>query len=104
VLDGCGHFRYLVTVILPLTKPALITVGLNTFLGSWNALQWPLIVTRSESMRPIQVGLSYFLTESGTDTQLMMAAATMTILPTVILYFFAQKQFMEGISTSGLKG
>ncbi len=104
VLDGCGHFRYLMTVILPLTKPALITVGLNTFLGSWNALQWPLIVTRKESMRPIQVGLSYFLTESGTDTQLMMAAATMTILPTVILYFFAQKQFMEGISTSGLKG
>jgi multiple sugar transport system permease protein len=104
VLDGCGHFRYLTTIILPLTKPALITVGLNTFLGSWNALQWPLIVTRSESMRPIQVGLSYFLTESGTDTHLMMAAATLTILPVVLLYFAAQKQFMEGISTSGLKG
>jgi len=104
VLDGCGHFRYLLAVILPLTKPALITVGLNTFLGSWNALQWPLIVTRSENMRPVQVGLSYFLTESGTDTHLMMAAATMTILPIVLLYFVAQKQFMEGISTSGLKG
>ncbi len=104
VLDGCGHFRYLTKVILPLSKPVLITVGLNTFLGSWNALQWPLIVTRSESMRPIQVGLSYFLTESGTDTHLMMAAATMTILPIVIMYIFAQKQFMEGISTSGLKG
>jgi len=104
VLDGCGHFRYLTTIILPLTKPALITVGLNTFLGSWNALQWPLVVTRSESMRPIQVGLSYFLTESGTDTHLMMAAATITILPAVLLYFVAQKEFMEGISTSGLKG
>jgi len=104
VLDGCGHLRYLTTIIVPLSKPVLITVGLNTFLGSWNALQWPLIVTRSESMRPIQVGLSYFLTESGTDTHLMMAAATMTILPIVIMYAFAQKQFMEGISTSGLKG
>jgi len=104
VLDGCGHFRYLTQIILPLCKAALITVGLNTFLGSWNALQWPLIVTRSESMRPIQVGLTYFLTESGTDTQEMMAAATMTILPIVIIYFFAQKQFMEGISTTGLKG
>ncbi|HUT15431.1 MAG TPA: carbohydrate ABC transporter permease [Anaerolineae bacterium] len=104
VLDGCGHFRYLVQIILPLCKPALITVGLNTFLGSWNSLQWPLIVSRSESMRPIQVGLSYFLTESGTDTQEMMAAAAMTIFPIVIIYFFAQKHFMEGISTSGLKG
>lgn len=104
VLDGCGHFRYLVQIILPLCKPALITVGLNTFLGSWNSLQWPLIVSRSEAMRPIQVGLSYFLTESGTDTQEMMAAAAMTILPIVIIYFFAQRHFMEGISTSGLKG
>jgi len=104
VLDGCGHFRYLMQVILPLCKPALITVGLNTFLGSWNALQWPLVVTRSESMRPVQVGLTYFLTESGTDTQEMMAAAAMTIFPIVVIYFFAQKQFMEGISTSGLKG
>jgi multiple sugar transport system permease protein len=104
VLDGCGHLRYLTRIILPLSRPVLITVGLNTFLGSWNALQWPLIVTRSESMRPIQVGLSYFLTESGTETHLMMAAATLTILPIVIMYAFAQKQFMEGISTSGLKG
>ena len=104
LLDGCGHFRYLTQVILPLCKPALITVGLNTFLGSWNALQWPLIVTKSEAMRPIQVGLSYFVTESGTDTQQLMAAATMTILPIVIIYFFAQRQFMEGISTTGLKG
>jgi multiple sugar transport system permease protein len=55
-------------------------------------------------MRPIQVGLTYFLTESGTDTQEMMAAAAMTIMPIVIIYFIAQRQFMEGISTSGLKG
>lgn len=104
VLDGCGHFRFLTQVVLPLSRPALISVGLFNFLGSWNAFTWPLIVTREEKMYPIQVGLRYFVTESGTDTQELMAAATITILPLVILYLFAQKQFIEGISTTGLKG
>jgi multiple sugar transport system permease protein len=104
LLDGCGHFRFLTQIVLPLSKPALISVGLFNFLGSWNAFTWPLIVTREEKMYPIQVGLRYFVTESGTATQELMAAATITILPLVILYFFAQRQFIEGISTTGLKG
>ncbi len=104
LLDGCGHFRFLTQIVLPLSKPALISVGLFNFLGSWNAFTWPLIVTREEKMYPVQVGLRYFVTESGTATQELMAAATITILPLVILYFFAQKQFIEGISTTGLKG
>jgi multiple sugar transport system permease protein len=104
LLDGCGHFRFLTRIVLPLSKPALISVGLFNFLGSWNAFTWPLIVTREEKMYPIQVGLRYFVTESGTATQELMAAATITILPLVILYFFAQRQFIEGISTTGLKG
>lgn len=104
LLDGCGHFRFLTQIVLPLSKPALISVGLFNFLGSWNAFTWPLIVTREEKMYPIQVGLRYFVTESGTATQELMAAATITILPLLILYFFAQRQFIEGISTTGLKG
>lgn len=104
LLDGCGHFRFLTRIVLPLSKPALISVGLFNFLGSWNSFTWPLIVTREEKMYPIQVGLRYFVTESGTATQELMAAATITILPLVILYFFAQRQFIEGISTTGLKG
>ena len=104
LLDGCGHFRFLTQIVLPLSRPALISVGLFNFLGSWNAFTWPLIVTREEKMYPIQVGLRYFVTESGTATQELMAAATITILPLVILYFFAQRQFIEGISTTGLKG
>jgi multiple sugar transport system permease protein len=104
LLDGCGHFRFLTRIVLPLSKPALISVGLFNFLGSWNAFTWPLIVTREEKLYPIQVGLRYFVTESGTATQELMAAATITILPLVILYFFAQRQFIEGISTTGLKG
>lgn len=104
VLDGCGHLRFLWEIVLPLSKPALITVGLFTFLGSWNALLWPLIVTRTQEIRPIMLGLAEFITEAGTQTQLLMAAATLTILPIVIFYFFAQREFIEGIAASGLKG
>ena len=104
VLDGCGHFRFLTQIVLPLSRPALVTVALFNFVWSWNAFLWPLIVTSREEMRPLQVGLAFFITEAGTETQLLMAAATITIVPIVILYFFVQKQFVEGISTTGLKG
>ena len=104
VLDGCGHFRFLTTVVLPLSVPALITSALFTFLGSWNSLEWPLLVTTTQAMRPIQVGLASFVTEAGTQVQWLMAAATMTIVPVVLIYFVAQRWFMEGISTTGLKG
>jgi multiple sugar transport system permease protein len=104
LLDGCGHFRFLTEVVLPLSVPALITSALFTFLASWNSLEWPLLVTTSQAMRPIQVGLASFVTEAGTQVQWLMAAATMTILPVVLIYFVAQRWFMEGISTTGLKG
>lgn len=104
VLDGCGHFRFLTRIVLPLSRPALTTVALFNFIWSWNAFLWPLIVTSREEMRPIQVGLAFFVTESGTDTQLLMAAATITILPIVLLYFLVQRQFIEGIYTGGVRG
>lgn len=104
LLDGCGHFRFLVSIVLPLSKAALLSVALFTFIGSWNAFQWPLIVTAREAMRPIQVGLAVFTRESGTDTQLLMAAATITILPIVGLYFLVQQRFIEGIASTGIRG
>ncbi len=104
LLDGCTHFRYLISVVVPLSRAAIVTVALLSFIGSWNAFLWPLIVTSSEKMRPIQVGLRSFVTEQATQTQLMMAAATMVIVPIIIFYLFTQKQFTQGIATTGLKG
>ncbi|MCL4544717.1 MAG: carbohydrate ABC transporter permease [Chloroflexi bacterium] len=103
-IDGLGHAGYLRWVVAPLSLPGLLTLGLFTFLDSWNALIWPLIVTSSDQMRPIQVGLSYFITEEGTQVNQLMAAATFTILPILILFLFTQRQFIEGIAHSGLKG
>jgi ABC-type glycerol-3-phosphate transport system permease component len=102
--DGAGHFRFLTSIVLPLSQPALVSVGLFTFLGSWNALLWPLIITAREEMRPIQVGLYSFINEASTSIHLLMAGSVIAVTPILILYFFAQKQFIEGISSSGLKG
>jgi len=104
LLDGATHSRFLWSVVLPLSKPALVTSALLTFLGTWNALMWPLLVTNAPQMRPIQVGLTQFIGEAGTQVQLLMAGATLTILPIVILYLILQRWFVEGISSAGIRG
>jgi len=103
-IDGAGHIRYLLTVVVPLSRAAMVTVVLFSFIGSWNALAWPILVTTTPDWRPISYGLLSFLNEAGAQTHLRMAGAVITILPLIIIYFFTQKQFTEGIATSGLKG
>ncbi|NLC59385.1 MAG: carbohydrate ABC transporter permease [Armatimonadetes bacterium] len=105
LLDGCGHLTYLFRVALPLARSGLSVVAIVTFLGSWNALLWPLVVvTRRPEIRPIQLGLATFTTEFGVYFHLVMAAATLTILPVVALFLLAQRQFVESIARSGVKG
>lgn len=104
VIDGCGKLRYLFQIVMPLSKPALLTVGLFSFLASWNELLWPLVVTNSEKMRVVQVGIAAFQSKFGIDYGLVMAGTTIVTLPIIILFFFVQRQFIEGISMSGLKG
>jgi ABC-type glycerol-3-phosphate transport system permease component len=103
-IDGAGHLRFLLQIVIPLAKPALLTVILFTFIGSWNALAWPILVTTDPEWRPISYGLSSFLDEAGALVHFQMAGSVITVLPIVILYLFVQKQFTEGIATTGLKG
>jgi ABC-type glycerol-3-phosphate transport system permease component len=103
-IDGAGHIRFLIQIVLPLAKPALLTVILFTFLGSWNALAWPILVTTDPEWRPISYGLTFFIQDAGAQIHLQMAGSVITVLPIVILYLFVQKQFTEGIATTGLKG
>jgi multiple sugar transport system permease protein len=102
-LDGAGHLGYLRHVVLPMSQSPLAVVTLFTFLGTWNAFQWPLIMVK-EAHQMIQVGMSGFSGEGGADTQLVMAAATFSVLPVTLLYFLTQKTFIESVATSGLKG
>lgn len=103
-LDGAGHLRFLITCVIPLSRPVLATVILLKFVSSWNAFLWPLLVTNLPEMRTVQVGLTSFLQEAGTQYQLLMAAATLTLIPVLIVFLLAQKQFLESVAKSGLKG
>ncbi|NIA15653.1 MAG: ABC transporter permease subunit [Nitrospiraceae bacterium] len=103
-VDGCGHLRFLIRIAAPLVKPMVVTVGLFAFLGSYNSLIWPLVVTSEDRMRVVQVGLTVFSGAEGVRLHLLMCASTIVILPTVALYFAAQKYFLEGSLGAGIKG
>ncbi len=103
-IDGAGHSRYLVQVMIPLSKAAIMTLILFGFIGSWNALAWPILVTTTPEWRPISYGFYAFIDEAGAQFNLQMAGSVITMMPVILLYFFTQKTFIEGIATSGLKG
>lgn len=104
-IDGAGHVRYIISVVLPLSKAPIMTSIIFQFIGSWNALLWPLLVTQSDEWRPVAVGLTKFVsTDAPTALHLQMAASVIMILPILVLYFFTQRQFTEGIASTGLKG
>ena len=103
-IDGAGHVKFLTAVVVPMSKPVLMTATLLTFVTAWNEFLWPLLVTTTPKWRPLGVGLYTFISEAGPETHLLMAGAVITILPVLLVYFVTQKQFTEGIATSGLKG
>ncbi len=103
-MDGAGHFRFLIQIVLPISKAPIMTVLLFGFIGAWNAFAWPLLVTTRETWRPLMVGLWNFVTEAGPETHLLMAGAMISLIPILVIYFLTQKQFTEGIATTGLKG
>lgn len=102
-IDGFSHLNILKRIVLPLSKPVLVTVGIFQVVASWNAFLWPLIVTHSDSMRTIQTGLAYFAQAESTNYPLLCAASTFTIMPLVVLYFLVQRHIMESFAYSGLK-
>jgi multiple sugar transport system permease protein len=104
LIDGAGRLRILWRIILPLSKPALATLAVFTFVREWNAFLWPLIVTTSPDMRTLSVGLTLFNGQYGTEWHLLMAAATVTLLPTLVIFAVAQRYFVEGIAFTGFGG
>ncbi len=104
VIDGCSQFGILWRIILPISKPILATTAIFSLIGSWNSFMWPLVMTSSDNLRVLQVGLSYFAQEASSSTALLMSASTFSIAPLLILFLFAQRQIISSFITSGLKG
>lgn len=103
-VDGSSDFKFLWTIMVPLSKSAIVAVSILKIIGSWNAFMWPLIVTNDRMLRPLPVGLQAFTTEAGTQYELLMAASVIVVAPMVIIYLFLQRYIIMGVSKSGLKG
>jgi multiple sugar transport system permease protein len=105
VMDGMGHLRYLWSIVVPLSRPAILTVALLNFIWSWDSFKWPLLVTRDTNLRVLGVGLQQFKSgEGGSNVHELMVFATLVVIPVVFLYFLLQRQFREAITTVGIKG
>ncbi|MEL6405385.1 MAG: carbohydrate ABC transporter permease [Chloroflexota bacterium] len=103
-MDGASHVQFLLRIVLPLSKAPVMTVSTFAFIGSWNSLLWPLLVINGDAWKPIALGLTNFVQNAGDEFHLQMAAAVIMIIPILIVYFFTQKQFTEGIYSGSFKG
>ncbi|WP_067621750.1 carbohydrate ABC transporter permease [Alicyclobacillus acidiphilus] len=103
-MDGANYFTIYRKIILPLSKPALVTVGVFTFMGTWNDYFNPMLYLNNQKLWTLQLGLQSFMGQYTSSWQLIMAGALITLLPMLIVFFFAQRAFIEGISLSGVKG
>ena len=102
-IDGAGHWRIYWRVIMPLAKPAIATVAILNFTNLWNDLLWPLVITSSNDMLTLPAGLTLFGGQHVTDHAVLLAGATISLVPIAIGFFFAQKYFIAGVATTGLK-
>ena len=102
-IDGCGHGRFLIQVLVPLQRPALAALGVFAFLGAWNQYFWPLLVTQSPHMQTIQIGISQLQSVDTNDMGSVLAGVVLAILPTLVLVVFAQRFIVRGLTAGALK-
>jgi len=103
-VDGSSNWRYLWKIMVPMAKPSLVTIGLLNTISCWNSFLWTVIATNSTEVRTLPFGLYAFMTSSGIRYERLMAAATIVVLPMIVLFIFCRKSIITSVSRGGLKG
>ena len=103
-IDGCGSLRYLLQIVIPLSRPALGTLAIYGFLQTWNQFLWPLLITNKKEMRTVQIGLNYLLNEETISFNNTMAGVILAILPTMLLLILGQRLLVRGLTAGAVKG
>jgi sn-glycerol 3-phosphate transport system permease protein len=103
-MDGCGVIQTYVRLVLPLSRPILATLGIYGFLNAWNMYLWPLLITNTNTMRTVQIGISMLQWEENQSWNLVMTGVTLALIPSIILLVFGLKQLVAGITAGALKG
>lgn len=102
-IDGAGHLRFLLAVLIPLSKPTLAALGIWSFLSAWNMYFWPLLVTQTPQMQTIQIGITQLRSADNSNSGLVLAGTVMAIIPTVLLLVFGQRFIVRGLTTGAVK-
>jgi ABC-type glycerol-3-phosphate transport system permease component len=102
-MDGSTHFYFLRKIVIPMSKPIIVTVSLFAFILAWNSFAWPLLILTRDDWFPVTVSIYSFIREVGANYNLLMASCLIAIFPIIVLYFFTQKLFLESISNFGIK-
>lgn len=102
-IDGAGHIRIFGLIIVPLIRPAIATVAILVFLGSWNSFLWPLVVVRNDALKTLPLGLASLQGLYSSDWSVILAGSVISIIPVLLLFIFAQRYFVAGIASTGIK-
>ena len=102
-LDGCSNLKFIVRILIPLTKSAIGAMGVYTFINAWNMYMWPLLVTGSDEMRTVQIGISMLDSVDSQSITLMIAGVVMVIIPSISIFIVGQKQLIRGMFTGAVK-
>ncbi|MDN3483194.1 carbohydrate ABC transporter permease [Arthrobacter sp. APC 3897] len=102
-IDGAGHFRFLISVLVPLSKPTLAALGIWSFLSAWNMYFWPLLVTQTPEMQTIQIGITQLRSADNFNAGLVLAGTVLAIIPTLLLVIFGQRFIVRGLTAGSLK-
>ena len=103
-IDGCGHLRFLGTIVLPLARPALGTLAVYSFLQTYNQYLWPLLITSNQNMRTVQIGIALLQDEERFTFNIVMAGVVIVLLPTITLFILANRQLIRGLTAGAIKG
>ena len=105
LVDGCGHLRFLWTILVPLSRPALASLGIYAFLQTWNQYFWPLLVTKTPLMQTLQIGINSLKdTESATAPNFILAGTVLALVPTLLLIYVGQRHIVRGLTSGALRG
>jgi sn-glycerol 3-phosphate transport system permease protein len=104
IIDGCKDLRFLFSVVLPISKPAIASLGVYIFIQTYNQFLWPLLVTNSNRMRTVQIGISILKDAEVIDYGIVLAGAVMTLIPSIIVFLFGQKYLVKGMTAGAVKG
>ncbi|MCH3964058.1 MAG: carbohydrate ABC transporter permease [Clostridium sp.] len=103
-IDGCSNFKFFTRIVFPMSRPVVGSLGVYTFLITWNQYLWPLLVTSKDNSRTVQIGISMLQFSENKSFGLIMAGIVMVLLPSIIIFIFGQKQLIEGMTSGSVKG